>query len=301
MKKLLALLLAILTMVSVVGCGQAASNPADDDPAAIRDNINLVLDQAVEGLNPWKSTSIVDRQLAYQLYEPLYYRNTEGVYEPKLAESYTLSEDGRTYTFKIRQGVKFHNGQELTAEDVAWSIEYGFVSGPYAGARGKLSNVESAYVVDEETVNIVCKDTDSSFFGNLMIYGLILCKDEFLKAEEAGTVGVEFVPIQGKHSRFEITGFRIGELAYLTDFKTIEEGELQKLQGVELLVVNALRWEAHDSHFSVEEALQIIDKVGSAKAFLTHMSHEIGLHAEAEERLPEGVYLAYDGLSIDIK
>lgn len=151
-----------------------------------------------------------------------------------------------------------------------------------------------------DTAECVRKDFDYAFCENPYRGVPKIALHEF-GSEPFEIEGVEFVPIQGKHSRFEITGFRIGELAYLTDFKSIEEGELQKLQGVELLVVNALRWEAHDSHFSVEEALQIIDKVGPAKAFLTHMSHEIGLHAEAEARLPEGVYLAYDGLSIDIK
>lgn len=112
--------------------------------------------------------------------------------------------------------------------------------------------------------------------------------------------GVEFIPIRGSHSRFEITGFRIGSLAYLTDFKEIEDEEIEKLQGVEVLVINALRWESHDSHLSVDEALHIIEKVKPTKAYLTHMSHEIGLHAEAEKHLPKDVFLAYDGLKVEL-
>lgn len=110
--------------------------------------------------------------------------------------------------------------------------------------------------------------------------------------------GVEIVPIRGAHSRFEVTGFRFGRLAYLTDFKEIDNKELSKLQGVELLVVNALRFEPHDSHFSVEEALQVIERVAPQRAYLTHMSHDIGLHCVANLRLPEGVEFAYDGLKI---
>lgn len=110
--------------------------------------------------------------------------------------------------------------------------------------------------------------------------------------------GVEIVPIKGEHLRFEVTGFRFGKLAYLTDFKSIAEEELQKLQGVEVLVVNALRFEPHDSHFSVGEALQLIEKVAPKRAYLTHMSHDIGLHCVANLRLPEGVEFAYDGLKI---
>ncbi|MBQ5393630.1 MAG: MBL fold metallo-hydrolase, partial [Alistipes sp.] len=96
------------------------------------------------------------------------------------------------------------------------------------------------------------------------------------------------------------TGFRIGKLAYLTDFKLLEEEELQKLTGVEVLVVNALRPEPHDSHWNLEEALAIIGRIGPRRAFLTHCSHEMGLHAERQALLPQGVELAYDELTIEI-
>ena len=112
--------------------------------------------------------------------------------------------------------------------------------------------------------------------------------------------GVEIVPIRGSHSRFEVTGFRFGKLAYLTDFKEISDEERKKLEGVEVLVVNALRFEPHDSHFSVDDALQLIEKVAPKRAYLTHMSHDIGLHCVANLRLPDGVELAYDGLKVEV-
>lgn len=112
--------------------------------------------------------------------------------------------------------------------------------------------------------------------------------------------GVEVLPIRGMHSRFEVTGYRIGRMAYLTDFKQIADEEVEKLQGVDTLVVNALRFRPHDSHFSVAEAVALIKRVNPRKAYLTHMSHEIGLHAASEKKLPQGVELAYDGLTIDI-
>lgn len=111
---------------------------------------------------------------------------------------------------------------------------------------------------------------------------------------------VEIVPISGRHSIFEITGYRIGEVAYLTDFKTIAPSEIEKLRGVKVLVVNALRFEPHDSHFSVAEALEVVAAVQPERAYLTHMSHDVGLHAEAQLRLPEGVMFAYDGLTTEI-
>ena len=111
----------------------------------------------------------------------------------------------------------------------------------------------------------------------------------------------EIVPVSGSHSdRFRVTGYRMGGLAYLTDFKTIDDREIAKLQGVEVLVVNALRFAPHDSHFNVDEALALIRRVGPREAYLTHMSHGIGLHAATDPTLPEGVRLAYDNLQTEI-
>ena len=118
--------------------------------------------------------------------------------------------------------------------------------------------------------------------------------------EQFDIEGVNIIPIRGEHSRFEVTGFRFGRLAYLTDFKSIAEEELQKLQGVEVLVINALRFEPHDSHFSVDEALAIVERVAPKRAYFTHMSHDIGLHCIANLRLPKGVEFAYDGLKIEL-
>lgn len=113
--------------------------------------------------------------------------------------------------------------------------------------------------------------------------------------------GVEVVPVSGHHSeRFSVTGFRIGRLAYLTDFKTIDDAEVEKLRGVEVLVVNALRFTEHDSHFNVAGALALIARVKPREAYLTHMSHDIGLHAATLPKLPPGVYLAYDTLQIEL-
>ena len=113
--------------------------------------------------------------------------------------------------------------------------------------------------------------------------------------------GERIVPVSGHHSeRFEVTGYRIGRMAYLTDFKTIADAEVGKLIGVELLVVNALRFRPHPSHFNVGEALALIARVAPRRALITHVSHEIGRHAATTALLPRGVELAYDGLEIII-
>lgn len=111
--------------------------------------------------------------------------------------------------------------------------------------------------------------------------------------------GMEVVPVKAMHKDLPVLGFRLGEVAYITDANYIAPDELAKLQGVKLLVVNALRREKHFSHFSLPEALEVIERVAPQRAYLTHISHEMGTHAETSTLLPQGVELACDGLKID--
>lgn len=150
-----------------------------------------------------------------------------------------------------------------------------------------------------DTCKCVRKDYDYAFAEN-PYRGVPQMKLHEFGSEPFEVDGVEIIPIKGEHSRFEITGFRFGKLAYMTDFKKISDEECEKLCGVEVLVVNALRFESHDSHFSVGEAMQLIEKVAPKKAYLTHMSHDIGLHCVANLRLREDVEFAYDGLTIEV-
>lgn len=113
--------------------------------------------------------------------------------------------------------------------------------------------------------------------------------------------GVEIVPITVMHGRLPILGYRIGKFAYITDAKTIAEEQLEKLEGVSVLVINSLRFREHFSHLSVAEALEIIKRINPKEAYLTHFSHEAGFHKELEAMLPDNVHPCYDGLKIEIK
>ena len=115
------------------------------------------------------------------------------------------------------------------------------------------------------------------------------------------TIGnLEVIPVNVWHHKLQVYAFRFGDFAYVTDAKTIEEEELEKLKGVKVLTVNALRKEPHLSHFNLEEALDFIKKVNPERAYLTHISHLLGFHEEVEKELPENVFLAYDNLKITI-
>ena len=108
------------------------------------------------------------------------------------------------------------------------------------------------------------------------------------------------MPININHDRVQVFGFRFKDFAYLTDVKTVEGKEIEKLKAVKVLVVNALRIKTHHSHFNLEEALEFIEKVKPERAYLTHISQYMGFHEEVQQKLPDNVFLAYDNLQITI-
>ena len=112
--------------------------------------------------------------------------------------------------------------------------------------------------------------------------------------------GTEVIPIRAKHFRLPVYGYRIEDLAYITDANYISKEEKEKMQGLKVLVVNALRKEKHLSHFTLSEALALIEELKPEVAYLTHFSHQLGFHEDISKDLPENVFMAYDGLQIKI-
>lgn len=101
------------------------------------------------------------------------------------------------------------------------------------------------------------------------------------------------------HDKMKVFGFRFGDLTYITDANYISEAELLKIYGTKTLVINALRIEKHPSHFSLSEALSVIEKINPEKTYLTHIGHSLGLYEEVQPILPKNVFLAYDGLEVE--
>jgi phosphoribosyl 1,2-cyclic phosphate phosphodiesterase len=112
--------------------------------------------------------------------------------------------------------------------------------------------------------------------------------------------GVSIIPILVKHYYLDVLGFRFGDFTYITDANFISDEELEKVKGSQVLVINALRKTTHISHFTLEEALEVIEKIKPEKAYITHISHMMGLHAEVEKELPAHVHLAFDGLTLEV-
>jgi len=111
--------------------------------------------------------------------------------------------------------------------------------------------------------------------------------------------GIPVQPIRVMHGGLPILGFRIGKMAYLTDLKTLPESSYEHLFDLDILILDALRQDSrHFSHEGVDEALQQVERIKPKSTYLIHMSHRIGLHHIVEKTLPEGVFLAYDGLVV---
>jgi phosphoribosyl 1,2-cyclic phosphate phosphodiesterase len=113
--------------------------------------------------------------------------------------------------------------------------------------------------------------------------------------------GIAVTPVRLWHYRLPVLGFRIGNMAYITDVNRVNEAEFEKLKHLEALVVGTVRRGKHISHFSLEEALAFIAKVQPRNAYLTHLSHQFEVHVELQATLPAGVHVAYDGLEVSVQ
>ncbi|MCE3279106.1 MAG: metal-dependent hydrolase, beta-lactamase superfamily [Bacteroidetes bacterium] len=121
-----------------------------------------------------------------------------------------------------------------------------------------------------------------------------------LKNEKTTIHGVDFIPIEVLHYKLPVFGFRVGDFTYITDANFISEKEKEKIKGSKILVLNALRKEEHISHFTLQQAIKLVQELQPEKAYFTHISHQLGLHAEVEMELPENIHLAFDGLTLDM-
>ncbi len=152
----------------------------------------------------------------------------------------------------------------------------------------------------EERVQKAIKRTFSYVFADYKYPGIPKMNLHLIENRPFKIENIEFTPIRCFHHKLPVYGFRVGGLTYITDTNFIEKDELKKIKGTRILIINALRKEKHISHFSLAEALEVINKVQPEKAYLTHLSHNFGKHAEIEKELPDNVFVGYDGLKLKV-
>jgi phosphoribosyl 1,2-cyclic phosphate phosphodiesterase len=121
-----------------------------------------------------------------------------------------------------------------------------------------------------------------------------------IDAKPFSAEGVEMIPIQVYHHLLPVLGFRVGTFVYITDANRIDEEERKKIRGADVIVLNALRREAHISHFTLQQAIELVDDLKPKMAYLTHLSHQMGKHGDVEKELPANIRIAYDGLTLEL-
>jgi phosphoribosyl 1,2-cyclic phosphate phosphodiesterase len=165
-------------------------------------------------------------------------------------------------------------------------------------------NYKSQDAIDifaEERVQKAIKKEYSYVFAEYQYPGIPKMRLNGIPAHSFDVKGVDVIPIRLFHYRLPIYGFRIGNFAYITDANYIPEESRKLLIGVKYLVINALRKNMHISHFSLREAIDQIREISPKRAFITHVSHQMGRYNEVSEELPSGIALAYDGMSISFE
>ncbi|GAB4020287.1 MBL fold metallo-hydrolase [Spirosoma sp. KCTC 42546] len=119
-----------------------------------------------------------------------------------------------------------------------------------------------------------------------------------IRNEPFEVLGIPIIPIEVMHHKLPVFGYRIGDFSYLTDLNYIADEELEKVKGSKVLVVDALQRQAHISHFTLDQAIALAQRVNADRTYFVHISHKLGLHNEVEKELPAGIRLGYDGLQI---
>lgn len=151
-----------------------------------------------------------------------------------------------------------------------------------------------------ERVQEALKREFSYIFAEKVYPGTPKINIHTIAAEKFNIGKTEFIPLDVMHYKLPILGYRIGDFTYITDAKTIPQSSVDKIRGTKILVVNALQREEHISHFTFAEAIAFANDIGAEMTYFTHISHNLGKHADVEKELPSNIRLAYDGLSIEI-
>lgn len=153
---------------------------------------------------------------------------------------------------------------------------------------------------NESSLEVIQKDF-SYAFGEDKYPGVPQINLHTISSEPFSIRQDKIIPIAAYHGKMPVLGFRIGNFSYLTDASFIEPEEFDKLRGSKVVIINALRKEKHHSHFNLQQATELLQELAPEKGYITHISHQMGLHREVNDLLPENIRLGYDGLQIEIK
>ena len=220
----------------------------------------------------------------------------------KRLRSSILIEDGEK-VFVIDTGPDFR--QQMLREDVK-RLDAVIFTHEHRDHIAGLDDIRAFNFTMKQAIDIYADDNVENALRRSLWY--IFSEDKYPGIPEVNmhhingepfTIGqTKFIPIQVMHHLLPVWGFRINNFTYITDANSIPEKEKEKIYGSEVLVLNALRREKHISHFTLDEAIETIKELKPKEAYLTHISHQLGKHADVEKELPPHIHLAYDGLKL---
>jgi len=171
---------------------------------------------------------------------------------------------------------------------------------------GGLDDIRPFNYIQNKVIPLYCSNESEQMIREQYAYAFKKNDYDFAPKMEFHTIEyspfkiqhLNVMPIEVMHHKLPVSAFRIHHFTYITDGKTISEKEKEKIKGTKTLVINALRKEEHHSHFTLDQAMELIAEIKPEKAYLIHMSHQFGLHAQMEKELPSNVKIAYDGLKL---
>lgn len=226
--------------------------------------------------------------------------SSEDVHDKRLRTSILIEKNGTTFVIDagpdFRQQMLRENVKRLDA--IILTHEHkDHIAGMDDVRAFNYKSQDAIDIFAEERVQKAVRKEYSYVFAEYQYPGIPKMRLNTITDETFTVDKVSVVPLRVFHYRLPVYGFRIGNFAYITDANYIAEDTKEKIFGVKYLVVNALRKEKHISHYSLREAIDFIRQISPRKAFITHISHQMGRHEVVSKELPPGIALAYDGLS----
>jgi len=223
--------------------------------------------------------------------------------DKRLRTSVLIEEKGKTFVIDtgpdFRQQMLRENVKNLDA--VIFTHEHKDHTAGFDDIRAfNFINKKKMEVYASARVQEAIKREFAYIFSDFKYPGIPEINLHLLENKPTIIEGVDVIPIQAMHHKLPIFGFRINDFTYITDANYISDIEKEKIKGSKVLVLNALRRELHISHYTLQQAIELVNELKPEKAYFTHISHQLGLHEDVKKELPPTIELAYDGLQIQL-